>query len=248
LSRNPIHKVLFTLEKYHVKYLLIGGQACILYGAAEFSRDSDVVILCTPENITALKAALKALHARRIYVPPLELRYLERGHACHFRCALPDVKGLRIDVMGILRGCGPFEALWSRRKTVTLPDRSRIYIMGLSDLVQSKKTQRDKDWIMLTRLIENDIRAHRGRGNKQHIEWWLLECRVADTLLTLTRRYPSCVRSLSFARPLLKAALKKNSKMLNSLLLEEESKQRQQDKKYWDPLRKELELMRHWKI
>ena len=25
----------------HVQYLLMGGQACVLYGAAEFSRDAD---------------------------------------------------------------------------------------------------------------------------------------------------------------------------------------------------------------
>jgi hypothetical protein len=43
LIPNPIHKVLSTLSTHEVRYLLMGGQACVFYGAAEFSRDCDVV-------------------------------------------------------------------------------------------------------------------------------------------------------------------------------------------------------------
>lgn len=39
---NPILKVLPTLGSHRVRYLLIGGQACVLYGAAEFSRDTEI--------------------------------------------------------------------------------------------------------------------------------------------------------------------------------------------------------------
>jgi|LakMenE18May11ns_1017448.scaffolds.fasta_scaffold9727648_2 hypothetical protein len=45
LIPNPILKVLSTLSCHIVRHLLIGGQACVLYGAAEFSRDCDVIIL-----------------------------------------------------------------------------------------------------------------------------------------------------------------------------------------------------------
>jgi hypothetical protein len=40
-----------------VRHLLIGGQACVLYGAAEFSRDCDVVILADDENPTRQRLA-----------------------------------------------------------------------------------------------------------------------------------------------------------------------------------------------
>ena len=63
MTLNPILKVLSTFRKYKVKSLLIGGQACIIYGAAEFSRDSDFVILCDDENLNYLNEALKALKA-----------------------------------------------------------------------------------------------------------------------------------------------------------------------------------------
>jgi len=42
LIRNPILKVLSSIQEHRVRALLIGGQACVFYGAAEFSRDTDV--------------------------------------------------------------------------------------------------------------------------------------------------------------------------------------------------------------
>ena len=46
MTPSPIRKVLFTFRRHRVRALLMGGQACILYGAAEFSRDTDFVVLC----------------------------------------------------------------------------------------------------------------------------------------------------------------------------------------------------------
>ena len=86
MTPNPILKVLSIFKIYEVKCLLIGGQACIIYGAVEFSRDSDFVIIADPENMDRLKNALKALNAAPIYFPEFQINYLLKGHACHFRC------------------------------------------------------------------------------------------------------------------------------------------------------------------
>ena len=160
MTPNPILKVLLTLKKHNVQCLLIGGQACIIYGAAEFSRDSDFVILSSPDNLERLKAALNELKAEPIYFPSLEIEYLKRGHACHFRCHAKEVENLRVDIISKLRGCDSFEKLWQRKNTITLNNDEIIDIISLRDIVQCKKTQRDKDWFMLKRLVENDILLH----------------------------------------------------------------------------------------
>nr|WP_285964774.1 hypothetical protein [Oscillatoria laete-virens] len=67
------------MQDFQVKCLLMGGQACVLYGAAEFSRDTDFVLLADEENLLALKQALDSLDAERIAVPPFEKKYLIRG-------------------------------------------------------------------------------------------------------------------------------------------------------------------------
>ena len=41
----------------------MGGQACVFYGAAEFSCDTDLSILATAENLVRLKKALTDLQA-----------------------------------------------------------------------------------------------------------------------------------------------------------------------------------------
>jgi hypothetical protein len=46
----PILKVLSTFETNGVQHLLMGGQACVLYGAAEFSRDMDIAVVTSPAN------------------------------------------------------------------------------------------------------------------------------------------------------------------------------------------------------
>ncbi len=247
MTANPILKVLLTFQKYGVKSLLIGGQACIIYGAAEFSRDSDFVVFCNSENLDRLRKALRALKARSIYVPPLKAEFLDRGHACHFRCSAASVKNLRIDIMARLRGCDDFVKLWKKRSTVNVLSNRSIEIIGLEDLVQSKKTQRDKDWLMLKRLVENDmILAKKDTGEK--IRWWLTECRDSSKLMLLAKKNAKAAKECRIKRPLLKAAIENDFKGLEILLKREELAERKNDKRYWDPLKAELERLRHEKL
>ncbi len=94
---NPIRKVLSMTAAQQVRALLMGGQACVFYGAAEFSRDTDLLILADTENLQRLAAALSALRAGCIAVPPFQREFLDRGLAVHFRCQHPEALGMRID-------------------------------------------------------------------------------------------------------------------------------------------------------
>ena len=127
----------------------MGGQACIVYGAAEFSRDVDVAVLAHDANLAALGRALDDLHAEAVFFPPLGREVLLRGHACHFRAHDPEAEGIRIDVMSVLHGCDSFEALWRRRQRLSLAGAGLVNVLSLADLVRAKKTQRDKDWPMV---------------------------------------------------------------------------------------------------
>ena len=73
----------------------MGGQACVFYGAAQFSKDVDLVLLAAEENFARLRAALDELQAERIAVPRFDPELLARGHAVHFRCRHPLASGLR---------------------------------------------------------------------------------------------------------------------------------------------------------
>jgi len=132
----------------------MGGQACVFYGAAEFSRDSDFAILAEPESLRRLQSALSELRANVIAVPPFYAAYLERRHAVHFRSQHPDCTGLRIDVMAVMRGVAPCVELWQRRTSLEFAEGTVCHLLSISDLVRVKKTQRDKDWPMIRLLLE----------------------------------------------------------------------------------------------
>ena len=78
----------------------MGGQACVFYGAAEFSRDTDIAVLAEKNNLARILSVMKDLSAEVIAVPQFNAEFLKRGHAIHFRCNHPDALGMR---RGILR-------------------------------------------------------------------------------------------------------------------------------------------------
>ncbi len=222
----------------------MGGQACIAYGGAEFSRDVDLAVLCSPGNLTRLRRALEELGAEAVFVPPLEESYLRRGHACHFRCQAPEVAGLRIDVMSVLRGCDAFEKLWGRREVVSNRDLGHVNLLSLSDLVTAKKTQRDKDWPMVRRLVEADYFRHRSKPKPGQVDFWLRELRTPELLVELVRRRRARRQHMEATRPLLSIAASGDLERLGEALRREQEAERTADRKYWAPLRKELQLLR----
>jgi hypothetical protein len=242
--QNPIQKVLSTLSVHKVRALLIGGQACVFYGAAEFSRDTDLTLLASDDNLALLRAALHELQARQIAVPPFEQHYLLRGHAVHFRCYHPDALNMRVDIMAVMRGVDPFDLLWERRTHLIGDDGQHYELISLKDLIRSKKTQRDKDWPMIRRLVEADYVA-RETPSDTEVQFWLQESRTPSMLVSLAQTYPDQTESLVSLRPLLAAAQNSDERGIEAGLEEEEQRERGADRAYWEPLRRELEALRH---
>ncbi len=222
----------------------MGGQACILYGATEFTRDVDFAVAVAPANLGRLRAALEELEAEPVYFPPLSAAVLVRGHACHFRCLAADLNNVRVDVMSKMRGVDPFEKLWKRRELVNLPGVGRLSVLALPDLVRAKKTQRDKDWPMVRRLVEADIARAAEEPGRERLAFWFRECRTFELLRNLGQQYPRQAKREAVRRPALRAALKGDRARTAKLLRKEEDRERELDRRYWAPLKTELERWR----
>lgn len=241
---NPIHKVLSTFQNCKVRALLMGGQACVFYGGAEFSRDTDFAILADAANLDRLKDAMRDLQATVIAVPPFSLAHLQQGHAVHFRCQHPEAAGMRVDVMSKMRGVADFAQLWERRTTLQGDDGTIYELLSLPDLVQAKKTQRDKDWPMIRRLIEADHAACRGAPEAAQARFWLAEARTPGLLMELAQSHRDDALALAAKRPVLSAAISGDEAAVEDALLAEERAERLADKAWWEPLKRELEQMR----
>jgi len=244
LTPNPIRKVLSTIRMHHVQALLMGGQACVFYGAAEFSRDIDLAIPGEKDNLLSIQGAMDELQAKVIALPPFERSYLERGHAVHFRCNHPEAQHIRVDLMTHLRGVDMFSDLWERRTAIETAEGETIDLMGLPDLVKAKKTQRDKDWPMIRRLVEAHYAEFRFSPTPERRRFWLNELRSPILLLEELAAGPAIESELSPARMWLATGSAWPEDEIALKLRDEEFAERNADKLYWDPLKRELETLR----
>jgi hypothetical protein len=244
LIPTPIRQVLFTMQKNGVQALLMGGQACVFYGAAQVSKDVDVLLLAEPENFSRLQSALDELQARRIAVPRFDPDLLARGHAVHFRCAAPGAEQLRVDVMTRLRDLPDFATLWERRTAFADGKGAEFHLLSVPDLVQAKKTQRSKDWPVIELLVTIHYRENGGQPTPDWIRFWLVEARTPELLVELASHFPAETRAQAALRPLLAHAITGDLAALRPALDAEVRAEQDKDRAYWEPLRRELEVFR----
>ena len=146
-----------------MRALLMGGQACVSYGAAELSRATDFAILASPRNLERLGGALSELGAEPIAVPPLGLDYLKKGHAVHFRCQTGDAAGLRVESAS--RWPGARARCLGRRPLLSLaaPGRERELDHALLAEERAERRADEEYW----RPLKAELEGLRHRAAKQ---------------------------------------------------------------------------------
>jgi hypothetical protein len=151
-----------SLEQEQVEFLLISGQAAVLYGAAEFSEDVDLWVRPTEENLERFMSALHRAGARYYKLtPPLRLHHALAGHGFHFLLGPEDVF---LDVMGSPPRCRGFECAAKEANRMET-DWGLVPVVSVPDLIQLKKTQRLQDYPVISRLTV-DLVARRGLAGR----------------------------------------------------------------------------------
>lgn len=141
-----------AFERHRVRYLVISGQACVLYGAAQFTQDLDLWIDPTRGNLRRLLAALAGLGARvHKLTPPLNVLSMRRGHGFHFLVPAGRGENLYLDLMGQPPRVGTFRAACRRSEAVE-SEWGTLPLVGIEDLVEIKKTNRPADYEVITSL------------------------------------------------------------------------------------------------
>jgi len=144
--------------------------------------------------------------------------------------------------MSKLRGVPLFESLWTRRVTIEV-EGEPVELLSLPDLVLAKKTQRDKDWPMIRRLVEQDYFSS-ASPTPQQLDFWLAESRTPEILLGLVSQFPD--RAKLSERPAVLAAIRRDHEAIEGAIEEEQRAERAADRLYWAPLKKELEQLRRF--
>lgn len=144
LPPDPLLKVCKLLNEHHVRYLVVGGHACILHGLVRTTEDVDILVEESRDNYQRIIAALSELEdhaARELQVDDfdkhivikvadeVEVDISRRAWTVDFREAKPNARQVVIE-------------------NVMIP------YLGLKDLMKSKATYRDKDRWDIQKLRE----------------------------------------------------------------------------------------------
>ncbi len=122
--------LLGEFEKLNVEYLLVGGQAVALHGFPRFTKDADLWLRDTLQNLRAVAEALENFGAPAAVISelasaePLDVLWMGNPPA-------------RIDLMKGVPG-GDFECAWESKEVRTVGGVT-VYLVGRDELVHLKK-------------------------------------------------------------------------------------------------------------
>jgi predicted nucleotidyltransferase len=143
-------KVCEALNRSGAKYLVIGGVACILHGHARATDDVDILIERTEANAGRVLAALTRV-----------------GYGFASEWAAADILKRPITVIGDDPAVDVFTVAWkvkyeqaASRSSVVEVDGVEIPLIGIDDLIETKRTGRLQDAADIEVLEE--IRRLRG--------------------------------------------------------------------------------------
>jgi hypothetical protein len=179
-----------SFERFGLDYLLISGQASILYGAATFSEDIDIWVRPSPQNLARMLRALASCRARFYKLtPPVTVRFARAGHGFHF--AVPGRIPTYLDVMGRPPRVGSFDAAARRARWVSTA-WGRLPVVSIEDLVALKKTRRLADYDVITNLVQARLREE-PRPGRGLLRWAARNAFRAEDRLSYLRRLGASV-------------------------------------------------------
>jgi hypothetical protein len=151
LDRGPLDpvRIFEALEHHEVEYLTIGGVAVNAHGHVRNTRDVDVLIEWSPQNMRRLALALGDLEARLfgvdaelLDIDPHDPDALLKGGNFTLRTA---AGGLDLFDPGEIPGGRPYEEMRPRAVEAVV-EGVRIRAVGFDDLIRLKRESgRDRD-------------------------------------------------------------------------------------------------------
>lgn len=151
LDRGPLNpvRIFEALQRHEVEYLTIGGVAVNAHGHVRNTRDVDILVEWSTENMQRLAAALAALDARLfgvdadlLDIDPLDPKDLLSGGNFTLRTA---AGGLDLFDPNEIPGGRPYDEMRPRAMEAIVEGIS-IRAVGFDDLIRLKRESgRDRD-------------------------------------------------------------------------------------------------------
>ena len=144
LSSPDFRELLSILEKYKVRYLVVGGYAVMRYTEPRFTKDLDLWISTDKDNSKAVYEALREFGAPLKGMSPTD--FAQEGF--FYQMGSPP---FRLDVMMSITGVD-FETAWANRESVEI-EGMVVSFISKADLIKTKEASgRDQDLLDAKKL------------------------------------------------------------------------------------------------
>ena len=125
--------LLRILNRYKVRYLIVGAYAVIYYTEPRFTKDLDIWVGPESENAKKVYEALKEFGAP---LKDINLRDFANKNLVYQIGVAP----IRVDIILGIPGI-EFDRVWKHRSVATF-DGIKVNIIGINELIESKKRAR----------------------------------------------------------------------------------------------------------
>lgn len=145
-------KIIQTLNREKVEFVLIGGAAMVVHGSAYVTRDADICYRRSKENIRRLVAAIQPLRPQLRGAPeglPFEFDEATVHHGLNFTLStdLGD-----IDLLGEVQPLGTYEGVLAASNRMVFMEQE-CQVLSLAGLIASKRAAgRTKDLMAIPEL------------------------------------------------------------------------------------------------
>ncbi len=178
---------LFNADK--LRAILSSGQAVVLHRLAMMSKDGDWVLRADQESLTYVLGVLSEFGATYRFGAPLDLRWLSHGWSAHLEFIN---EGMRVRTDFVVTPpritTAGLERMWHEQEGAEIP------FVGLRDLADLKKTNREKDYPVIGELAR---RMTLPRDT-------FMYSRSARDLIALATKHPELLTPCTAERPALK--------------------------------------------
>ncbi len=238
-----------------VEYLLISGQATVLYGAATFSEDIDLWINPTDENCRRLLATLRDSHARYYKLTPAPVvEHFKRGHGFHFILPGDDEPDVFLDIMGAPPRAGSFASALATARSMDT-EWGWLPTIGIRALVELKKTQRLEDYPIISKLALAWFDQPESEQTPDDLRWAIENIFTLPELRMFVEEHPAVLEALPpNAAPALKEFAEQivfgkdesetSAASVNADMQRQIAELQQTDRRYWRDIIAELKRLR----
>jgi hypothetical protein len=144
--------ILGLLLSQKVEFVLVGGYAAVVHGASFITRDIDICVRFSPENLLRLETALRELHPWHRMTPQKLPFVLDPEASTRWKNLYLATDWGAVDCLGAVSGIGDFDVVHARSVEMDF-SFGTCRVLDLEALIEAKQAMgRPHDLLTIAQL------------------------------------------------------------------------------------------------